>query len=375
MTLWPDTVILDGSTIPLAGVLADLTIRHGRTDVSDEPTAATCQLTLLPVDKALVSAFEVGQSLQVTARDGAAPSVPRFSGHVTDGRLEADELTLIAVGAIAEFRLYTIGAVNWPAETWSSRVTRCFTEAGIAGLLELQADPTFNPLLVARDTTTAGATTLGDYLAFLAPMVGAAIVDKPDGGILVQAIGARTLDAAVELDPADVSYSPVWLEELPRGNQITVRYTGDQSEEVYTEDAASVVLYGERPERIDTTFQDVVDANARASLRLGRSAYPHWNIPECALLRGLELELGAPVILDGMPPASPFEPWTPILEGWTDTITGDDWTMLLSLSDPLLSGVTVPWSAVPATADYHWDTVDTATDWTEALTLEDLKVG
>ena len=45
--LWPDTVELDGASIPLDGVLADLTIRRGRMDIADEPTADTCQLTLL----------------------------------------------------------------------------------------------------------------------------------------------------------------------------------------------------------------------------------------------------------------------------------------------------------------------------------------
>ena len=49
--------------------------------------------------------------------------------------------------------------------------------------------------------------------------------------------------------------------------------------------------------------------------------------------------------------------------------------MTLALSDPLYSGVTVPWAAVPATAEYHWNTIDPATDWTEALTLEDLNAG
>lgn len=63
------------------------------------------------------------------------------------------------------------------------------------------------------------------------------------------------------------------------------------------------------------------------------------------------------------------------MEGWTDEIAGDTWTMTLALSDPLLSGVTLPWSAVPTTADYHWNSIDVATDWTEALTLEDLIAG
>ena len=159
-------------------------------------------------------------------------------------------------------------------------------------------------------------------------MVGALVSDRPNGDIFVQAVGARTLGRGRPLEPADVAYAPAWAQELPRGNIVTVRYTGDQSEHVTVTDAdLASALYGERPETIDTAFVNAADAtDARESAPRPRR-YPHWNIPEAPILRGLELELGAPVILDEMPAASPFEPWTPILEGWTDKITGDDWTM------------------------------------------------
>ena len=371
--LWPHTVELDGASIPLEGVLADLTIRRGRMDVGDEPTADTCQLTLLDVDQALVAAFEVGQALTVTVSDdGGSSSSPRFTGFVTDARLDVDSLTVIAAGALSKLRLYVVGEVSWPVESWSSRVTRAFTEAGLLAQLELEPDPLFNPQLAARDPVTAGPTTLGDYLTFLAGMVGALVSDRPNGDIFVQAVGARVLDAAVALDPDDVAYAPVWVQELPRGNIVTVRYTGDQSEHVTVTDAASVAIYGERPETIDTAFVNAADATYRANQRLGRGAYAHWNVPEAPILRGLELELGAPVELDNMPAASPNQPWTPILEGWSDTITGGDWTMALSLSDPLLSGLTLPWAAVPL--ELAWNETDPATNWTEALTLDDLEL-
>ena len=370
--LWPSSVLLSGVSIPLDGILSALTIHHGREDISDEPTATTCQLTLLDVPKELVTAFEVGQSLSVLVRDGAAPEVPRFSGHVTDATLLDDELTLIATGDLSRLRLYVIGETDWPIESWTARVLRAFTEAGLSSRLELHSDPVFNPQLAARITETAGTTTLGDYLTFLVGMVGAAVTDRPNGDFLVQAIGSRTLDNLYELEPGDVEFAPAWLEELPGGNIVTVRYTGDQSESVTVTDAASVALYGDRPETIDTSFVNAADATYRANQRLGRAAYAHWNIPSAPLVRGLELELGAALLLSEMPAASPQEPWSPILEGWTDDINGDEWKMTLSLSDPLLSGLTLPWITVPPVPSYHWDTIDPATDWSEALTLEDL---
>lgn len=370
--LWPSTVTLAGVSVPLDGILSSLTIHHGRDDISDDPTASTCELTLLDVTQELVLAFEVGQSLQVQARDGTGPESPRFTGHVTDATLDGDELTIIAAGDLARARLYPVGETAWPEETWSARVTRIFEEAGLDAILELHPDPLLDPLLAARDPLTAGPTTLGDYLPFLAGMVGAAVTDRMDGRILVQAIGARSLDAAVELDPADVSYAPAWRAELPRGNIVTVRYTGDQSERVTVTDDSSIDIYGERAETIDTAFSSAADADYRARQRLSRAAFSHWNIPEAPILRGLPLAVGAPIVLDNLPASSPSSPWTPTVEGWTDEIAGDTWTMTLALSDPLLSGLTLPWTGV--SADLAWNEVDPATDWTEALTLDDLEV-
>ena len=353
-----------------------MTLHRGRDSINDEPMADTLQVTFHNVDRAFVSDFDIGQALALTVRDGAGPIIPRFSGRVTDASLDDDELTVIATGLVSTLRRYQIGTVNWPAETWSARVTRCFTEAGLAGLLELHPDPDFDPLLAARDAATAGPTTLGDYLAFLAPMIGALVADRPNGNVLVQAIGARTLEAAVAIDPADVAYAPVWQEQNPGGNIVTVTYQADQGASVTVEDSASVAKYGEFPVTVDTSFQNATDATTRANERLYRSAYTHWEMPAAPILRGMELQLGAPVILTGLPDSAPFEPWTPLVEGWTDTISGDRWDMALSLSDPLISGVTLPWDSVPLDPlVYAWSTIDPATDWVHALTLDDLEMG
>jgi hypothetical protein len=371
--LWPDSIVVDGDAIALADVVADVTIHHGRADVSDDPTASTCQLTIRDVDRAFVQAFRVGVPLVITARDGIAAPAPRFTGTVTDARLDVDDLTAIAAGRLSTLGRYPVGAVAWPAEPWSARVSRIFAEAGLAAQLELVRDPDFDPQLVARDPLTAGETTLGDYLTFLAPMVGAAVTDRMSGTILVQAIGARSLAAAAPLAPADVSYAPAWEQVLPPGNVVTVRYLGDQSASVEVRDAASVAFYGERPRTIDTTFASVADATTRANEALARGAYAHWNIPQTPILRGLQLAIGQPVTLSAMPPSSPFQPWTPIVEGWEDTIAGDEWTMLLALSDPLASGVLLPWSTVPAS--YLWNTIDAVVPWRDALTLDALVPG
>lgn len=367
--LWPDSIVLDDVPLSLDDVLADVTIHHGRADVDDEPAATTCQIALRDVDKSFVKDFRTGVELVVTVSDGTT-SVPRFRGLVSDAHLEVDDLVAIAVGRLSTLGRYPVGSSPWPAETWTARLERIFAEAGLAAELELYPDPTFDPELAGRDPSTAGPTTLGDYLSFLVPMVGAAVTDRPDGRILVQTIGSRSLDGSLALDPDDVAFAPIWEMVLPSANVVTVRYQGDQSESVTIRDEASIDLYGERPRTIDTSFVELTDATRRANERLARGAFPHWNIPEAPIVRGLELRVGEPVTLSEMPASSPFEPWTPIVEGWQDSISGDEWTMLVSLSDPLASGLILPWNTVPL--ELAWDETNPATSWAEALTLGEL---
>ena len=245
MTLWPDTVVLDGATIPLAGVLADLMIHHGRTDFADEPTATTCQLTLDGVTKSQVVAFEVGQSLVVTAKDGAGPSTPRFTGTITDARLEEDRLTVIAAGLLSKLRLYPVGDADWPVETWSARVTRVFTEAGLAAKLELQTGPAVQPAAGRPRDRHRRHHNIG-RLPRVSGADGRGGCHRPPERQRARAGDRRprALNTDAELDPADVAYIPAWVQDLPRGNIVTVRYTGDQSQHVTVTDPSSIASTG-----------------------------------------------------------------------------------------------------------------------------------
>lgn len=368
--MWITAVTLDGVALDLnVSVLSDVTIRHGRNDVYEAGTPSTCQLTVLKVARAFTRAFQTGATLVVTAGDGVGAAAPRFTGKVTDGAVDEDNrLTMIAVGRLSTFQQYDVGAGDWPAEKWSARVTRLFTEAGLAAILELVSNPAADPMLAARvSADDGGAKQLDQALDELAGMVGAAIADRPNGNVLVQAVNARTLDALVVVDPYDVEYAPTWVQQLPIANVVTVEYVGGS---VTVQDAPSVARHGPRPLTIKTTFTSAIDAQARANARLSRSANPHWNIPTAPIVRPLTIPVGTPVLVDKLPGSAPFSPWTPIVEGWLDSIVGDEWTMELALSDPLASGLTLPWRAVPAAET--WQTINQTVKWKDALTLSDI---
>jgi hypothetical protein len=534
------SITLDGVALDLADVLADVTIRHGRAGYFDEASPATCTLELLGVDRAFTRPFRLGSLLVVNATDGSTIA-PRFTGRLTDATLDLDTLSATAVGRLRELPGYTVGTVDYPEEAWSSRVTRAFREAGLAGtnlvlnpdleastagwvgwspgttqpvlgrsnepqhvksggyalfmtlqntdatpqfamvwgndpapipctagqrfrvrvyasglyglaigvrdngggfagpdnrpdlweaieglhftgyngvqlggiytvppgttsiqlgvgiavpagttyyaaadlwelfpleedVLVLQAGAAFDPVLVARP---AEPVALDTYLGELATTVESAVADLPDGRILVQAIAARTLAGLYALDPAEVAYAPTWEQRLPDSNIVTVGY-GDPAApapaSLTVRDDASVDLYGPIDVAIATTIKSATDAATMGGNRLARNAYAHWTVAGAPLLVGRRLSIGQALELDELPPAAPFDPWTPILEGWTDSIVSDgqelDWTMALDLSDPLRSGLALPWNAVPA-GDL-WNTINAALQWRDALTLSDL---
>jgi hypothetical protein len=368
-TLALTRITIDGTPLDLDGILADVVIRHGRAGYFDSPSPSTAQLTLLGVTHHVTRPFRLGSTLVVYATDGTAEAA-RFTGRFTDATLDGDRLSAIAVSAFRLLSGYTVGATDYPSENWSARVQRAFADAGIASALLLQAGPV-DPRLRARP---ADPVALDSYLGDLVASVPAAIADTPDGRVLVQAISSRSLAAGVELDPAEVTYTPEWSIKLPGANIVTITY-GDPEATLTRRDDGSVSLYGPIPVDLRTELADLDAAEAAAAQRLAADAYSHWNILGLELLVGRGLPVGTPLFLGSLPASAPFDPWTPILEGWTDHVVSDgdelDWTMELALSDPLLSGLTLPWLAVPA--EMTWQTINQAVVWSDALTLDDLE--
>jgi hypothetical protein len=356
-------VLLGGIPLDLDAVLADVTIRHGRTGAYDAAQASTAQLTILGATRALAARFTVGVRLALDA------VTPRFTGVVSDAQLDDDRLTVLGVGNLAaKGRRELPAAWTAPAESWSARAARVMGLANLAPSDYLVvADPDFNPTVAAVDGTQDVAH-LVDELNTLADDVGALVCDLPDGRLFVQAMGARTVSGALVIDPAHVLYAPPWVQTDEVYNDVTVKYVGGAAE---TSDAGSMAIFDHRPRDITTQLVNGGDANLRAAELLSRTAYARWYMPACPLIRGYPLALGGPVSIAALPPASPASTWTSIVEGWTDTVTGADWAMDVSLSDPVSSGVTLAWQDVPA-ADL-WNTISQTVVWKDALTLAALE--
>lgn len=369
-------VRIDGVPADLERVLASVSIRHGRDDVDGPIQASTATLRLRRLSRTELKAWEVGGVLEVEDVDGEL----LFTGRLSDAELVVEDpradpvLSVIAASTLAAAGRRSVGGHAWPAEPWGARMARILDEAGLVGVV--QAPSPDVPLAATKPDEATGNFASTDALTALEEtrdFVGATIYEQGDGSLVVQAFGSRGDRPPLTLDPAVVLYAPTWSQTLDVVNRVVLGYGyGDGT--VTVDDAASQERYGVRWTGLfDSGLADAATARARAQLWVDRLSSPYWKLPGLTLLEPARLEVGLVLELGELPPSAPVSAWTPIVEGWTDVIEGPDWTQELVLSDPMLSGLALPWQDLPP--DLLWQTVEPAARWTDAFTLGNLVGG
>lgn len=380
-----DTVTIDGLELDVLDVVAAITIRHGRTSADDGPLASSASIRLINQLRADVVDFETEVELRILDGD-----VPRFVGTITDAALNEDGLSLTAVSSLARASEKSIGADDWPEESWSSRVRRVFAEAGFGNTWEnmvgtwadqpvgetwavpfafphitIEVGDT-DPILVAR---AADPTTVSAYLSTLLADVAAAIANLPDGSILVQALEARKDRLEVAIAADTIAAFPEWSKVSDVENVATVTY-GDPELETTATDEASVERYDEQAVTLSTDLRDEADASARAREHVYRYGVSDWLVESLEILDGADyaaLTIGDPAAFDSLPEWAPYAERVGMVEGWTDAIdvhaaTGElEWTITLALSSPRLSGVGQDWASIPA--GEQWADVAAGVTW------------
>lgn len=359
-------VRIAGAPVGFDHVSSSITLRHGRNSLDDGPLSSSAALELLKVDRAATQAFRVGDALELDHGDG-----PAFRGRLTDAKLEGDALMVVAIGPLGYLSRRPVGLAGYPGQLWSDRVRAVAADAGVLELLELELGD-FDPALIPAEPDRR---SLGSALAELAADVGAAIADTPAGTILVQTLEARRARAHVAIPPGQVVYVPGWGMIDDVENRIEVAYAGDQA--LVVEDVASRNRFEERPGSLSTRIAGFDDAKRRALERLNRLAFPDWAVTEATVLGRIPLSIGDPVELAPLPLAAPTELYTGVLEGWTDELEADEWTMTLAMTAPRLSGIGLRWIDVDRPAPpmiVNGDFRDGLTGWNtkpdSTMTLE-----
>lgn len=373
--MWVHSVRLDGVELDLDAILAELTIRHGRAAIYDEPSSSTCTLILRDPPRTFTRAFEVGASLEVDVIGNPAnppgPTnriTPRFRGRVSDAELSDPDLRIMAAGPIATLRRSgSVSTAGWPLETWDLRVARFLEAAGVT-LYRVGVDAAFNPVL---EPPPEAELSIANYLQELALTVGAAVFEDVDGRIAVDAIGARKLPSRIirPVPPLLTLYSPVWLQALDVTNSVTVLYGPERALSETVSDPDSADRYGASRVELATTIALEADARRRAELRLAYGSVPTWQMrPAILLAAGADYVIGHRVGLSSLPPTAPFASWSPVLEGWTDRVDGDSFRQELAVSDPVASGFFARWR--DGGADWRWLDMDAAAAWEDVISTD-----
>jgi hypothetical protein len=392
-----------GVGLNLADVEYQVSVQHGRNDVTSQPEASSATII---VRGASGIAAKMGDSLTIEAY-----GIARFNGSITD--LTITHLsttpptaitTVTAMGNLAKLGLRLTGAAGYPHESVQDRAETILTDGGLPFLnggaddLELHqvssGDAEEQPVLAA--------------LQQLAEWSGATYFDTPLGLISFESYGQRGITAfaatwtalieswsyyleawdsfptsfASYTFPSDgVIWSPTWTQTLEALiNDVTVTYGNDGSSSEQADDAASIALYGRRAYELDTRLRNSTDASQRAGAILTAQANPLWNMGQISVYvdqlsvpdrdRVMALINGATVTVPDLPEPAPYSAFTGIVEGWGETYTPGQHIITFSISDPRYSYQTVAWDDIdPALI---WGDVDPTVAWYNVVNADDL---
>jgi hypothetical protein len=368
------TISVEDAPLDPAIVLADVTIRSGRTRADDglEPASATIDLQVATAPGAGVV---IGDALVVDV-NGA----PRFTGKVAEITRSAvpddpvaSTYTIVAIGALARLPRILVHLPIAP-QTAANRAQAVFDAAGIPVRIE------------GGDTLQIGAygvdgddpTTADQVIGSLVTDTGAIVADQGDGAVLVQFLDSRLGHDSFTPDPDRTHVDLAWDQSDDLVNDATVEWIGGLET---ARDDGSVSEYDLHSIRLTTALADVGSAIRRCNSLVARLARPAWSLgavqtwDEAALAHNV----GALVTIAPLPPSSPVAgAWTGVLEGWTETYSpASDGSGIvgawdLAIGDLQHSAETLPWIGVdPETL--QWAEVNPDTAWIEAVSNGDLQ--
>ena len=379
----------------------NLAIAHGRSEVTNNPTASNVQITLRGDTG---PQLQIADVVAITFND-----VPRFTGTISDLNVSFISTTnptaitsITAMGNLSHLGLVDVGASGWTEQSARQRVEAIMTGSGETLVNGGDANITLHTV----DLVDAQPTTALDALQEVATWTGATFFDDPQGRIVFEDYGNRgqttfagiwsnqvgtwsdaagdwasypTVITATSMDAGAVVFAPTFTKTLePLINDVTLTYLADAI--VNQTDSASIAAYGRREFRLQTQIKDSTDATTRAGNIITAQANPLWNLGQISILmneltdnqldEALALVSGNLVTVTGLPASGPYSSYIGILEGWTDSYNNGQHVLTVSISDPRFSYQTLTWGEV--TADLTWSAVDADAAWFEIVSNDSL---
>jgi hypothetical protein len=413
MTQWNPVwqVEIDGVEYTSA-VLANLSIRSGRTNIYEQAQAGYVNLQLLDVNQSTIPVF-INSTISVSVKDTAGTFIAIFGGNVVDIALEVRDVgstmytqtySITALGALARLpKALTNGvlakdfdgdqiweilsdlllntwaevpaALTWalydPTETWATAQNVGLGEIDRPGDYELAArssDRTDVYSLVSALATSglgyiyedgqgrisyADATHRSQYLS-------------NNGYVQLTANQARAAGLRTETRAGDVR------------NNLTIKYNATSSAERSASDATSINTYGTLSQIISTTLHNSADATAQANFYLALRKDPQANFSQITFdLTNPELDdsdrdnligtfMGQPLAINDLP-ANMGGIFQGFVEGFSYQASYNQVSISLILSPVAYSLQALQWNEISNT--YNWSGVSPTLDWARATII------
>ena len=295
-------------------VLANLNITSGRDNIYEQAQAGYCSITLIVFNQAAIG-YEINDTLSVEVQDTAAVYKPIFGGSIVDIAVSVSEVgstaytqevTITALGALARLqKALTDGVLTQDFE--GDQIETILRQVLFAQWQQVPAALTWATYDPTTTWANAGNTGLGE-------------IDTPGNYELAQRASSRTFiydlvaalatsglgyiyeDANGQIGYADSTHRTSYLaangytdltanQALGRGitiktragdvrNDLTIKYGISSGSQVSDRDEASIGLYGELAQIINTTIKHQADAESQAAFYLALRAYPQPNFDQ-----------------------------------------------------------------------------------------------
>ena len=408
MTQWTPIwkVEIDGVEYTSA-ILANLTIRSGRTNIYEQAQAGYVNIQLLDVDQSAIP-VAINSTLGVSVQDTSGTYVPIFGGNVVDIGLEVLDVgttmftqtySITALGALARLpkaltegvlskdfdgdQIFAIlsqvlfnswgevpGAETWagydPTVTWANAENNGLGEIDRPGNYELanrSSDTTDVYSLVSALATSGLGYISEDALGRIAysDSTHRTTYLAANGYVDLDANHARAAGLRIETRVGDVR------------NLLTIKYGSTSSAEESASDATSIGQYGTLAQIITTTLEHSADALAQANFYLSLRAQPQpifsqitFDLTNPEIDNGdrdnlINVFMGEAIALNNLPLNMASGTFQGFVEGWSFQASFNQLSVTLLLSPLAYSLQAMRWNDVPVTET--WASVSPTLTW------------
>jgi hypothetical protein len=393
-------------------ILANLTIRSGRTNIYEQAQAGYVNIQLIDLDQSTIP-VAINSTISVSVKDTSDTFVAIFGGNVVDIALEVREVgsttftqtySITALGALARLpksltngvlskdfdgnQIYTIlsdlllntwaevpGALTWatydPTTTWASAENIGLGEIDQPGDYELAARSS-NRTDVYSLVSALASSGLGyiyeDALGRIsyADATHRSQYLQTNGYVQLTANQARAAGLRTETRAGDVR------------NDLTIKYGATSSAEKSASDATSILTYGTLAQIITTTLHNATDAEDQADFYLALRKDPQAIFSEITFdLTNPELDnadrddligvfMGQPVAINDLP-ANMGSIFQGFVEGWSFQASYNQVSVSLIVSPVAYSLQALEWDEISNT--FTWSGVSPTLDWARATII------